>query len=358
MKRISFKKGSALLMVLGMIAFMIVSALGFAAYMRYSRLPSSYIRRSVASRQLVKAGLARAIDDIDRAINQNPHPGVGRIIADSPTVENDPGNFWRDRVFMGFETNMNVDASQEGGGGNWSMTVPVLTLEGLAYIPPTLVNSARVYSRITASAQWHNLDYDAGRYAYVAIDVSDYFDVNRMVCGTSRSSASDRRVAFSYLFEDGKHTSVDDAGAQEFDQFLDLFRNPAGGSGSNSVGYDYSQQTPLVSVADLNLALWKKGGSAGVGGKIRSPFCDYMQGQNGYAGFYGITGEGTAFLDMYEMTLRHTFVTDGLYPSPTYRKRLDDPHGTLPAADLTFDGIRAIRTLFAPRIKLKDATRL
>jgi len=38
---------------------------------------------------------------------------------------------------------------------------------------------------------------------------------------------------------------------------------------------------------------------------------------------------------MYEMTLRHTFVTDGLYPSPTYRKRLDDPHGTRDGAAMS-----------------------
>ena len=40
------RNGSALLIVLGMVAFMIVSAVGFASYMRYSRLPSSYLRRA------------------------------------------------------------------------------------------------------------------------------------------------------------------------------------------------------------------------------------------------------------------------------------------------------------------------
>ena len=46
------RKGSALLIVLGMVAFMVVSAVGFSVFMRNNRIPSSYLRRSTASRQL------------------------------------------------------------------------------------------------------------------------------------------------------------------------------------------------------------------------------------------------------------------------------------------------------------------
>ena len=42
------KRGSALLVVLGMVAFMVVSAVAFSAYMRASRLPNSYLRRASA----------------------------------------------------------------------------------------------------------------------------------------------------------------------------------------------------------------------------------------------------------------------------------------------------------------------
>ena len=55
------KKGSALLIVLGMLSFMIVSAVGFSVYMRSSRTPSSYLRRNVAARYLVRAALAKAV---------------------------------------------------------------------------------------------------------------------------------------------------------------------------------------------------------------------------------------------------------------------------------------------------------
>ena len=55
------KKGSALLIVLGMVAFMVVSAVGFAVFMRHNRIPSSFLRRSTAARELARAALACAI---------------------------------------------------------------------------------------------------------------------------------------------------------------------------------------------------------------------------------------------------------------------------------------------------------
>ena len=62
------KKGSALLIVLGMVAFMVVSAVGFAVFMRHNRIPSSFLRRSTAARELARAALACAMSDIESAI--------------------------------------------------------------------------------------------------------------------------------------------------------------------------------------------------------------------------------------------------------------------------------------------------
>ena len=104
------KKGSALLVVLGMLAFMLISAVSFSAYMRYARLPSSFLRRSSASRMLAKAALAEAIDEIDAAIGNNPHPGLGTrqprrgagsLNAGKNGIENEnnqPRNTWLHRV--------------------------------------------------------------------------------------------------------------------------------------------------------------------------------------------------------------------------------------------------------------------
>ncbi|MBQ5795661.1 MAG: hypothetical protein IIW14_06665, partial [Kiritimatiellae bacterium] len=104
------KKGSALLVVLGMIAFMVISAVAFSAYMRYSRLPSSYLLRTSTSRHLAKAALAEAIDLIDVSIGNNPHPGVGTAGYQYPrkTGAYRQRNYWYNHCFIG--TNLLVNA--------------------------------------------------------------------------------------------------------------------------------------------------------------------------------------------------------------------------------------------------------
>ncbi|MBQ1345898.1 MAG: hypothetical protein IIY62_05990, partial [Kiritimatiellae bacterium] len=175
MKKISSRPGSAILVVLGMTAFLLVSAIAFSAYMRYSRLPSSYLRRTSSTRLLAKAAMARAIDAVDIAVNNNPHPGVGdQTVNRHPYTTGTIRNHWVNRVLIGTNTAVNADTEIDPN------TVSPLCLEALAYIPPPLVNEARFFSRRTPTARWHPLDFDAGRYSFCALDVSDYFDVNRM----------------------------------------------------------------------------------------------------------------------------------------------------------------------------------
>ena len=280
------RNGSALLIVLGMMAFMVVSAVSFAAYMRYSRLPSSYLRRSSSSRQLVKAAVARAIDAIDLSIANNPHPGVG---SDHVNIYDANKNIWYGRVLCA--TNQLLESSQ---------TVPVLTLEGLAYLPPSLVNDVRYFSRRTPTARWQQFGFDMGRYAFCAVDVSDYFDVNRMTANAPRSSSPARRMSLAYLFESGmEHTSAG-SGAEEWDTFMEKYRRPD----DATLSFKYDTLVPLVSIADFNLAL----GESGRGGFI-SPFCRYISTSGG-DGFYNAGGD-----DEKDKFRRMTFVTDSWFPA-------------------------------------------
>lgn len=283
MKRISNRRGSALLIVLGMLAFMVVSAVAFSAYMRYSRLPSSYLRRTAASRQLVKAAMARAIDGIDAAICNNPHPGVG-----GQTLGGGNKNIWAQRVMMCTNNWLSLSVDE---------TVPVLTLEGLAYIPPPLVNAARYYGRHTPTAQWQTFGFDSGRYAYVAIDVSDYFDVNRMVADRARSSMPQRRISLSYLFEDAEHGSAG-SGASGWDQFISNFRDV----NEDTLEVSFGSKVPLVSVADLNLAMGKN-----TYGGMYSPFYRYVEEK--LSQFYDVSSDEDE-----DRIRRMTFVTDGWFP--------------------------------------------
>ena len=111
---------------------MLVSAVSFSIYMRASRAPSSYVRRNASARHLVKAALARAIDEVDMAIGNDPFPGVGYNHDydastsgqpnDRRTIKNDN---WHGRVF----TPSNEVA--------YADTVSTLSLEALGYLPPS-----------------------------------------------------------------------------------------------------------------------------------------------------------------------------------------------------------------------------
>ena len=270
------KKGSALLIVLGMMAFMIVSAVAFSAYMRYARLPSSYLRRSSAARHLVKSALARAIDEIDLAVADNPHPSVGNEYIGRQR------NYWKHRVYIG--ANALVPADE---------TAPVLTLEGLAYIPPPLVNEARYYSRRSAAGERKSFGFDAGRYAFCALDVSDYFDVNRLAANVARSSAAGRRVSLAYLFEDTNHTSPGSAASQWDETFMKKYRD----EDANGLGFAYENKVPLTSLCDLNLAMGSQ-----TFGDIKSYFYSYIR--DGRSNFYN--GE-------VDKAVKMTFVTDSLF---------------------------------------------
>ncbi len=320
MKKMTSRRGSALLVVLGLLAFMIVSAIAFSAYMRASRLPASYLRRMSASRQLVKAALARAIDEIDLAVNDNYYPGLG----DKETVvtrERDSSqtryqNVWKNRVYFGTNGFVQLENNLP------TTTAPVLSLEGLAYIPPALINDARYYSRLSPAAEWKAFDFDAGRYAFCALDVSDYFDVNRMMASLARSSADQSRVSLGYLFENDTHTS-EESGMTEWDDWLVNYRTEEGTD--PALALTYKDKIPLVSLADFNLSY----GDKTLGGLI-SPFFNYL------GGGFNLNDMGSD--SEMRRIRRMTFVTDGYYPDTRTDEEKADEYGYSDPYSLAGDG--------------------
>ena len=263
------RQGSALLIVLGMVSFMIVSAVAFSMYMRTSRMPSSYLRRGAAARHLLRSALANAIDrldgswrcTLDSAIGYDIEEGYVEGVYDDlypglnpkglSTQEADypyTGNRFDHHVFSPF-----VSADP-------AVTVSTLTLEGLAYLPPALVNDVRLFSRRTLTARWCNLSYEFGRYAFCAVDVSDCFDVNK-VRVSGRTSAAGQRIGFSNMFQKGSTWSdLDGSLATEFNTLANKF----GDAG-----------IPYVSMADFNV----------FNGKTSfTPFCRFV-GQSGDLSF-------------------------------------------------------------------------
>lgn len=264
------RRGSALLIVLGMMSFILVSAIAFSAYMRQSRLPSSYLRRTSSSRLLVKAAMARAIDYVDAAIGNNPHPGIGTQSYRYPRTDEEDvrpqqlSNAWKERVFIG-GTNGNSAVEYVSPAA----TVSTLCLEALAYLPPPVINTVRYYSRRAHTAQWTDLGFDAGRYAFCAVDVSDMFDVNRLTAGYGRNSSDTGRISLAHVFENTQHNGYF-ADPVQWDDFMDA--NFVKMTDTGAFTFD-NGKVPLISVADLNLAI-NKHQPAG----LKSPFCEVVKG--------------------------------------------------------------------------------
>lgn len=261
-----------MLIVLGMFAFMLVSAVSFSIYMRSSRAPSSYVRRNASARHLVKAALARAIDEIDTAIGNDPFPGVGYNhdynssdfghLNDQKKVKNDN---WHGRVFTPSNEVAHAD------------TVSTLTLEALGYLPPCLVNEVRYWSRHTRTAKWHSFNYGLGQYAFTAVNVSDFFDLNQFIDldgvakqRLNRSSSEHGRISPTYLFR-GLNTADMDTGGNLASAFLAAMKDGSAFGVTPSL-----TEVPFVSMMDFNLAL----GTELLGG-VASPFMKRLNGSTG-----------------------------------------------------------------------------
>ena len=289
------KKGSALLIVLGMISFMLFSGIAFSVYMRQTRLPSSFLRRTSVTRQLAKAALAEAMTAVDSAIGDDPHPGVRK---------SSQQNYWNHRVMVGQSTDYT------------DSTVSTLTMEGLAYLPPSIINEARYYSRHTPTAAWQKFRFEAGRYAFCAIDVSDYFDVNRALADRPRSSAASRRVTLAHIFEkgggNGLHATQSAGQAEAWDKWLE---DDVGARKVDDTTdkITFSGKMPLVSLADFNLALGKD-----TFGNIKSPFVKYLDSSGGV--FYPDAGDSEDD-EIAEAYRAMTFVTDSHFREATTEEK-------------------------------------
>ena len=291
----SNRSGSALLIVLGMLSFMVVSAVAFSVYMRMSRAPSSFLRRNVATSDLVKAALARAIEDVDDKIGNDIYPGLGPNASElRDYTAYDQWRYsgyedaWINRVFCPYSNNQG-DTQVTRAGNQFSSssntlgfddTAAVLTLEGLGYIPAPLVNQARYWSRRSYTARWKRFNYDLGRWAYTAINVSDYLDINTIHAFTNRNSGAFGRLSLS--------GAVKNAGGEP--KAFDNFVNSRGGT---------ENQVLLTSVMDMNLALQSSG-------PIDSPFYEWIT-KGGNNGFYGSSPSN--------QIAPLVFVTDSWYPS-------------------------------------------
>ena len=341
------QKGSALLIVLGFLSFMVVSAVAFAIWMRTERLPSSALRRTIANRYLVKAALAQAMSRVDDAIRSHIFPGAWNT-NDQKAAYRDMKDcaydWWESRVFMppdpeGKGTTSGDPYSRYAPA---TKTVSVLNLEALGYLPPSIANDVRFLSRSSWAAQWDYFNFDAGRYAFCAVNVSDMLDITKIAADAPRTSASaahakasgekpaPSRFSLAYLFRKNYHDSknddfgdVTDGDLEKFDQIV-------------HTSHEWLS-APLVSVMDYNLSVGET-----TMGNFYSPFVEWVTGLNSKNGFY----RGTTVANGPDVkgAERQPFVTDSWFPqsagggvtlskAPPFKKNTLD---TSDANDLNF----------------------
>ena len=311
------QKGSALLIVLGFLSFMVVSAVAFAIWMRTERLPSSALRRTVMNRYLVKAALAQAMSRVDDAIRSHAYPGAWNTNAQD-TVYRDQNNcaydWWESRVFMPPDQEGKTKANDPYSRyAPSSKTVSVLNLEALGYLPPSIVNDVRLLSRSSWAAKWDYFNFDAGRYAFCAVNVSDMLDINKIAVAAPRTSASASRAqnsgeappasrfSLAYLLRSGESNfSSEPAGMDSFEERIH----------KSLPGW---KSAPLVSLMDYNLVLGRERF-----GMLWSPFYYLVSGNNKSGNFYNGNGE-----TMYAKgARRQPFITDTWFPASDSEKDL------------------------------------
>ena len=225
-KNKAFKRGSALLVVLGFLTFLSISAIAFAIYMRVERQATSNYKHSITARHLLETALFRAMDEIDsdlRLVVENRFPDwQGRVRA-SPAVYQQGSGAAVERA--------NYHANEQ--------EARLLSFEALSFLPASVVNGVRTYAvstdtnqtAVMQGAKWRTLSMPiqnkvstdstmtsgsstvsegvafnsagqsvVGRYAYLAVNLSDMLDVNN-------SSVSARNVVdqigIAHLFKSG-----------------------------------------------------------------------------------------------------------------------------------------------------------
>ena len=320
MKRHS-QQGSALLIVLGFLSFMVVSAVAFAIWMRTERMPSSALRRTVANNYLVKAAVAQAMSRVDDAIRSHIFPGA---------YTNQPNSAYRDGhncIYDWWEARVFMPPDPEGQGTTSgdpnsryapvTKTVSVLSLEALGYLPPAIVNDVRLLSRSSWAAQWDYFNFDAGRYAFCAVNVSDFLDITKIAADSPRTSAAavhaqqgdgkppPSRFSLAYLFRKSPSAQNDNfsnvGGMNTFDQLV----HTAPGDGQWTTA-------PLVSIMDYNLSV-----GPDPMGPLFSPFFKTINGSNEGRFFYGATGADNIYVKGAE---RQPFVTSSWFPQNEFVK--------------------------------------
>jgi hypothetical protein len=157
-------RGAALLVVVGLLALLLIATVSFSILMTVERSAANNYRHSVQARQMLYAGLAQAIADIDADVRDDAYPQWNNA-----TITNGSRSVTRMAdVFQSVDAVRTTEAAV--------CPVKVMSREAMQYIPRTLY---RAVDTVQPEAMGFSVGGQTiGRYAYVAVNVSGLLDAN------------------------------------------------------------------------------------------------------------------------------------------------------------------------------------
>ena len=283
-------RGSALLVVLGFLTFITISAVAFAIYMQVERAATSNYRHMITARHLLETALFRAMDEVD---------GELRIPNAKVRFPDWPG---RVRASPAIVSERTDSASTEVNNRAQAQEARLLSVEALSFLPALIVNDVRANAVATRTnsaedriigSKWrslsmpiqHKIGIDngvatnsagqsiVGRYSYLCVNLSDMIDVNTASVLTRSVSNC---VSIAHLFNNP--TAFDTRRSNDvFYATLQDFYNCAGGQDPSGRGLFY-------------------------GNSANCPYRFFT---------YGVGGNGSANIE-FSGAESHVLVTDGL----------------------------------------------
>jgi hypothetical protein len=170
------RRGVALIIVLGLLGLLLISAVSFAVLMRTERNAATNYRHTSSARQMLHAGLARALEDINADIGDDLCPAWTNRTVISGSLTN----------LYPYPENMFFSRYDSAGTGNDPVPARLLTKDVMTYIP--VLYHRRLTENIFAPPEWVPINYGGsviGRYAYAVIDTSGLLDANLVFDSTS-----------------------------------------------------------------------------------------------------------------------------------------------------------------------------
>ena len=209
------RRGSALVIVLGILAVMMLMAVAFSTFVRTERGGSTNLKNAFVARSSLDTALGRAMEAIDLAFGA---PG-----------NDDPVAPWPYPWLASAENGDHYECAKLGD--NETAGAHVLTAKIAEYLTPAQLalaksakcNWAPIYSSISASqasparsgSAWGNYgrpteDSLVGRYAFIALDTTGLLDMNNDGGGTAAErKASTGGDPLALMIPSGQATDSD-----------------------------------------------------------------------------------------------------------------------------------------------------